>query len=109
VGDSGADTIVPVTGTPIAGSSVFGFTPGTDAIEISRSAFGLSAGYAVTAGTTFAAGTSPVNTVASPTFLYYTNLGLLYFDPDGTGATAATLLMQFAGAPALVASDFHLV
>jgi hypothetical protein len=109
VGDSGADTIVPVTRTPIAGSSVFGFTPGTDAIEISRSAFGLSAGYAVSAGTTFAAGTAPGNTVASPTFIYYTNSGLLYFDPDGTGATAATLLMQLAGAPALGASDFHLV
>jgi Ca2+-binding RTX toxin-like protein len=109
VGDSGADTIVPVTGTPIAGSSVFGFTPGTDTIEISRSAFGLSAGYAVTTGSTFAAGTSPANTVASPTFLYYTDLGLLYFDPDGTGSTSATLLMQIAGAPALAASDFHLV
>jgi Ca2+-binding RTX toxin-like protein len=109
VGGNGADTIVPVTGTPIAGSSVFGFTPGTDTIEISRSAFGLSAGYAVTAGTTFAAGTSPTNTVVSPTFLYYTNSGLLYFDPDGTGAIAATLLMQMAGASALAASDFHLV
>jgi Ca2+-binding RTX toxin-like protein len=109
VGGNGADTIVPVTPTPIAGSSVFGFETGVDQIEISRSAFGLSAGYAVTPGTTFASGTSPTNTVASPTFLYYTDLGLLYFDPDGTGATATTLLMQFAGAPALAVSDFHLV
>jgi Ca2+-binding RTX toxin-like protein len=109
VGGNGADTIVPVTPTPIAGSSVFGFETGVDQIEISRSAFGLSAGYAVTAGSTFAAGTSPTNMVASPTFLYYTDLGLLYFDPDGTGATAATLLMQLAGASALAASDFHLV
>jgi Ca2+-binding RTX toxin-like protein len=109
VGGNGADTIVPVTPTPIAGSSVFGFETGVDQIEISRAAFGLSANYAVTTGSTFAAGTSPANTVASPTFLYYTDLGLLYFDPDGTGSTSATLLMQMAGAPALTASDFHLV
>jgi Ca2+-binding RTX toxin-like protein len=109
VGDNGADTIVPVTPTPIAGSSVFGFTPGTDALEISRAAFGLSAGYAVNTGSTFAAGTAPANTVASPTFLYYTNSGLLYFDPDGTGATAATLLMQFDNAAALTPNDFDLV
>jgi Ca2+-binding RTX toxin-like protein len=109
VGDSGADTIVPVTRTPIAGSSVFGFTPGADALEISRSAFGLSAGYVVTNGSTFAAGTAPGNTMASPTFIYYTNSGLLYFDPDGTGATAATLLMQFDNAAALTQNDFHLV
>jgi serralysin len=108
-GDAGADTIVLTTPTPVAGSSVFGFAAGVDAIEIARATFGLSAGYAVTAGSTFAAGTSPANTVASPTFLYYTDSGLMYFDPDGTGATAATLLMQFAGAPALAASDFHLV
>jgi Ca2+-binding RTX toxin-like protein len=109
VGGNGADTIVPVTPTPIAGSSVFGFETGVDQIEISRAAFGLSANYAVTTGSTFAAGTSPANTVASPTFLYYTDLGLLYFDPDGPRATSATLLMQMAGAPALTASDFHLV
>jgi uncharacterized protein YkwD len=109
VGDNGADTLVPVTPTPLAGSSVFGFSPGVDSIELSRSAFGLSAGYAVANGTTFRSGIAPTNTVASPTFLYYTDSGLLYFDPDGTGATVATLLMQFAGAPALGAGDFDLV
>ena len=109
VGGNGADTIVPVTPTPIAGSSVFGFTPGTDVIEISRAAFGLSAGYSVSAGSTLVSGTSPVATTAQPTFFYYTNLGLLYFDPDGTGSTAATLLMQFDTHPALTAADFHLV
>ena len=109
VGGNGADTIVLATPTPIAGSSVFGFTPGTDVLEISRAAFGLSAGYAVTAGSTLVSGTGPAATTAQPTFFYYTNLGLLYFDPDGTGSTAATLLAQFDTHPALTAADFHLV
>jgi Ca2+-binding RTX toxin-like protein len=109
VGGNGANTIVPITPTPIAGSSVFGFTPGTDVLEISRAAFGLSAGYNVSAGSTLVSGTSPVASTAQPTFFYYTNLGLLYFDPDGTGSTAATLLMQFDTHPALTAADFHLV
>jgi Ca2+-binding RTX toxin-like protein len=109
VGGNGADTIVLATPKPIAGSSIFGFTPGTDVLEISRAAFGLSAGYAVTAGSTLVSGTGPVATTTQPTFFYYTNLGLLYFDPDGTGSTAATLLAQFDTHPALTAADFHLV
>jgi Ca2+-binding RTX toxin-like protein len=106
---NGADTVVAATPTPIAGSSVFGFTPGTDAIEISRSAFGLAAGYAISAGTTFTAGAAPAATTAQPTFFYYADSGLLYFDHDGLGSTAATLLMQFHGHPVLAAADFHLV
>ena len=109
VGGNGADTIVLATPKPIAGSSVFDFTPGTDVLEISRAAFGLSAGYSVSAGSTLVSGTGPVATTAQPTFFYYTNLGLLYFDPDGTGSTAATLLAQFDTHPALTAADFHLV
>jgi serralysin len=109
VGGNGADTIVLATPKPIAGSSVFGFTPGTDVLEISRAAFGLSAGYSVSAGSTLVSGTSPVATTTQPTFFYYTNLGLLYFDPDGTGSTAATLLVQFDTHPALTAADFHLI
>jgi Ca2+-binding RTX toxin-like protein len=109
VGGNGADTIVLVTPKPIAGSSVFGFTPGTDALEISRAAFGLSAGYSVAAGSTLVSGTGPVASTTQPTFFYYTNLGLLYFDPDGTGSTGATLLAQFDTHPALTAADFHLV
>jgi len=106
---AGNDTIVLATPTPIAGSSVFEFTPGADKVEINRTAFGLSAGYAVTNGSTFVSGTAPVTNVAQATFLYYTDSGLFYFDPDGTGATAATMLMKFAGAPALTASDLFLV
>jgi Ca2+-binding RTX toxin-like protein len=109
VGNAGADTIVFATPTPIAGSSIFGFTPGSDALEVSRSGFGLSAGYSVTDGTTLVSGTAPVAATTSPTFFYYTNSGLLYFDPDGSGSTTASLLAQLDSAPALTGFDFHLV
>jgi serralysin len=109
VGGAGADTIVLATPTPIAGSSVLGFTPGEDHFEISRSAFGLSAGYAVTDGTTFVSGTAPTASTTQATFLYYTNAGLLYFDPDGSASHAATLLAQLDANTALHASDFNVV
>jgi Ca2+-binding RTX toxin-like protein len=109
VGGNGADTIVPVTPTPMAGSSVLGFTPGQDQIEISRSAFGLSDSYALTSGSTFVSGSTPLENTAAPTFVYYSDLGILYFDPDGSSAHAATLLMQFDTHPALAPTDFHLV
>jgi Ca2+-binding RTX toxin-like protein len=109
---AGASTLVPITPAPLAGSSVFGFKPGVDRIEISRAAFGLGTGYAVSAGTTFVTGTltaQPVVATAQPAFIYYTDLGMLYFDPDGSGGTAAKLLLQFAGSPSLAAGDFVLV
>src|SRR5262249_41974142 len=91
-GGAGWGTIALATPTPIAGSSVFEFEPGIDTIEISRAAFGLSPSYAVTDGSTLVSGTAPAATSADPTFFYYTDSGLFYFDPDGTGATTATLL-----------------
>jgi hypothetical protein len=103
------DTIVPVTPTPIAGSSVFNFTPEQDQLEISRATFGLSAGYAVTNGSTLVSRTNPTAPTAQPTFFYYTDSGLLYFDQDGAGASAASLLMQLDQHPALSPSDFNLV
>jgi len=107
--DFGADTIALRSAAPIAGSSVFNFNTGVDHIEISRTTFGQSAGYAITDGTTLVTGTAPAPSTAEGTFLYYTDSGLFYFDPDGTGGAAATLLAQFAGAPTISASDFILV
>jgi len=109
VGGAGADVVALATATPLAGSSLFGFESGADRLEMSRAAFGLSAGYAATQGSTFASGTAPVATTAQPTFFYYTNSGLFYFDPDGAGAAAATLLLQFAGGPSLSAGDLFFV
>lgn len=97
-----ANTIALATPTPISGSSVFGFkaffdgVSARDRIEISREAFGLSPTYAVTDGSTFVSGSAPTATTGQPTFYYYNNSGLFYFDPDGTGSTGASLLLQFA-------------
>jgi Ca2+-binding RTX toxin-like protein len=108
-GGAGADTIVLIDADPLAGSSVIGFETGSDKIEISRSVFGLSGGFTLTAGTTFISGASPTATGATPTFLYNTTLNILSFDLDGTGATAASVLMQFDTAVPLATTDFVLV
>ena len=110
IGGAGADTIVLATPTPIAGSSIMDFETGIDTIEISRAAFGFAPSYSVVEGSTFLSGTAPAAIGTAPTFLYFTDTGLFYFDRDGSGAAEATLLLaQFGGHPALVAGDLHLI
>jgi len=47
IGGDTANTIALASATPLSGASAFAFAPGVDQIEIARSLFGLSAGYAV--------------------------------------------------------------
>lgn len=89
--------------------SVLDFVSGTDKIQFTGSGFGLLPGATFVNGVTFVAAASPFATTAQGTVLYATTLGILYYDPDGSGAGAAIALAQFAGAPVLAASDFVVV
>jgi glucose/arabinose dehydrogenase len=69
------------------------FFAGMDLLTLSRSGFGLgAAGSLAQAGVTFVAGTAP--TTADPTLLYDASTGNVFWDGDGTGGAAATLLAR---------------
>ena len=46
---------------------------------------------------------------AEDRIVYNSATGNLYYDPDGTGAAAATLFAKLAGAPAITHADFVIV
>jgi Ca2+-binding RTX toxin-like protein len=46
---------------------------------------------------------------AGDRLIYETDAGRLWFDPDGNGAAAGTVVATLAGAPTLLASDLHLI
>jgi hypothetical protein len=101
-GGAGADTYAGF-------DSVLDFVSGSDKIQLNASGFGMLAGQSFVNGTTFIAAASPFATTTAGTMLYSTTLGILYFDPDGSGIGAAIALAQFAGAPNITASDFLLI
>ncbi len=104
-GGEGADTYFVRNFANNGFDSILTFTSGQDRILIDPSSSGLSAGHALTAGVDFITAASPFATSAMPSFLYATGLGILYFDPDGSGAMAPVPLFQISGAPALQAGD----
>lgn len=101
-GAGGADTFL--YGRPgEGGDTILDFAPGTDRIAINASRFGD-----ITA-ITFRARASGEPGGTAPQFVYDTDDGILYWDPDGTGAEPSILLATFAGIPTLTAADLVLV
>jgi Ca2+-binding RTX toxin-like protein len=105
-------TLKPAASFPNAhlyAASILDFVSGEDKFQFDDTAFGIAAGTSFVEGSTFVTGTlssQPANTTTAPTLLYYTDAGLLYFDPDGTGSQEVHLLAQILGAPTLHGSDF---
>lgn len=98
VNDIGIDTIVD-------------FTPGEDAIQLSKDIFGFLPGLPSAEGITL----DPSGFIANPTgtaqswdhhILYNTNTGELYYDADATGPGAALKFATLIGAPVIHADDF---
>jgi Ca2+-binding RTX toxin-like protein len=86
------------------------FASGTDRITVLRAWLGQPAGgEAAIPVVNFVSGASPVPTFATPQLLYNTTTGLLSFDPDGTGGTAAIPLANLGAGTALLASDVFMV
>jgi Ca2+-binding RTX toxin-like protein len=116
-GGAGADRYI-FTQVTDGADTIAGFTPGQDELVFSAQMFagGLTPGEVlvtppqtvgnllVAAGDPFA---TPLN--SSSAFLYDTDDGRLWFDPDGSGAQAAVLMVTLVGAPALGSGDFLLV
>ncbi|MEI6643950.1 MAG: calcium-binding protein [Novosphingobium sp.] len=108
-GGAGADTFVFDT-APNASTNldtVQDFTSASDVLSISRAVF---TGFAATGAMSVDAFWSGngVNAAhdATDRFIYNTATGALWYDADGTGATAAVQVAVLTGAPTLAFSDF---
>lgn len=87
IGNDGVDTIV-------------GFTSGVDKIALANSVF------THTGTVDFVQGAGAVATSANSTFLYDSTTGILSFDADGNGASAAIALASVGTGLTLAAGDF---
>jgi len=74
---------------------------------VNLASFGFAlATYSLTSGNNVAGKfTNATPTTTGATFVYLENT--LYFDPDGSGTTAATPLVQLTGAPNLTAEKIY--
>jgi Ca2+-binding RTX toxin-like protein len=86
---------------------VNGFVSGRDELHLDNAAYGdLGASGAFSAGDArFAANSTGTAQDASDRVIYNTSTGELWFDADGTGASAAQLIATLQGAPELEATD----
>lgn len=83
------------------------FVSGTDAINLSKKLFGkYKAGADLT--NDFVPEAGAIAHDKTDHFLYDTNTGYLYYDPDGSNSKAAVQFATLIGAPDLVASDLHI-
>lgn len=106
-GGADADTFVLNTNT-LADSDIFrDFVSGVDSVEVLGSLFGLAAGPLDPAA--FAATADGKATTTDQHFIYNTTNGGLYFDADGTGASARVQVAAFTGAPTIVSTDFDII
>jgi len=113
IGGAGADHF-RYTAQTQGVDNIIDFTPGIDVLDFSRLAFGSHlATNGANTGTLdaihFAATVDGHATAVTAQFTYDTTHGVLSFDADGTGATAAVQIAVLGGAPALTHSDIHLV
>lgn len=106
-GDAGVDTFSFLNATEGA-DIITDFAAGSDKFRVDASNFGggLTPGSAITAEQ-FVLGTAA--TTAAHRFIYDNLRGNLYFDIDGTGATAQVMLGNLSGQPAIANTDILVV
>lgn len=91
-GGEGADWFIFETAQE-GGDTVLDFRPGLDLVALDRAGFGLSgSGSLQSAGVRFVEGSTA--TAVGPTVFFDNVNDLLYFDADGTGSAAASLLAR---------------
>lgn len=83
------------------------FTSGADKLSFSRAVFSAFSSTGAISTDAFWSGAG-VNAAhdATDRFIYNTTTGALWYDADGTGATAAVQVAVLTGAPALAFTDF---
>jgi Ca2+-binding RTX toxin-like protein len=106
MGGNGTDAFVFSAPSGQGTDLIYDFTSGVDHLQLSASGFGVAPGTVLTDGVSFVSGASPAATAATPTLLYDTASGMLSFDADGSGASAAASFALLVAHPALHAADF---
>jgi hypothetical protein len=98
-------------GSPSLGvDTIYGFSEARhDSFAIQGSAFAAPPGFQFTDDVGFISGPGAQAAYQTATFEYDTKTGYLWYDPDGTGPSARTLVAYLPGAPTLRASDFSVV
>ena len=104
-GGTGSDQFI-FTSTAVGGDTITDFGAGTDSLYFAAGHFGsYTAGQAVS----FVSGTGTSDAMfgsqTTQGFAYNTATGALYFDSDGAGGAAATLMATLSGAPTINASN----
>ena len=106
MGGNGTDAFVFSAPSGQGTDLIYDFTSGVDHLQLSASGFGVASGTVLTDGVSFVSGASPAAAAATPTLLYDTASGMLSFDADGSGASAAASFALLVAHPALHAADF---
>ncbi len=128
IGGAGADTLVGGTGRDVLNGGtgadwflfeapnqgpdvVVDFVSGLDRLAMMAADFGTGLVPGALAAEHFVAHASSLASSAAGTsqFIYNTAAGLLLFDPDGAGGTAAARLAVFTGAPTMSVADFAIL
>ncbi|TPG57705.1 hypothetical protein EAH89_09740 [Roseomonas nepalensis] len=111
-GGTGADTFLFLRSNE-GTDTITDFDPLADFITVSASGFGgfLSAGMNVGASGRFTANTSGLSNALPGIgqFVYETDIGRLWWDPDGIGLLARVSIATLTGNPALTASDITII
>jgi Ca2+-binding RTX toxin-like protein len=113
IGGAGFDTFVfDTTPTSVNRDAIVGFAAAFDTIALENAAFLAFAGVAPGQGI----GAAAFKTIgnggaldASDRIVYFSKTGFLAYDPDGTGAAAATAFARIAPGSALSATDFIVI
>jgi Ca2+-binding RTX toxin-like protein len=100
-GGAGVDVFVL---NPTGIDTITDFSPGTDRIQISRSAFSNLLPLGILPAANFSLG---VPAGLAPQFIY--SSGALFFDSNGIGAGGSTQIAILSGTPALAAANFTVV
>ena len=124
-GNAGTDRIVGGSGIDTlfgnVGADVFVLTPtyadrdvirdfeAADQLEVSASLFGGGLAAGSLGANQFTSNGTGVASTTDQRFIYNNTNGVLYFDADGSGATARVQIATLTGVPGLTAIDFTVV
>ena len=111
-GGAGADRFVLDDPHGGAQDRIVDFAPGTDKLRLDGAQFantGASGNFSAADGRFYAAPGATGAHDATDRLIYNSSTGDLYYDEDGTGSAAASLIATLQGNPALSAADIEIV